>query len=77
MSHPLLQTLLLASVNCGLALFVSLANLHRVQHSREEHGRAGLAEPSDYTGSFDPRYTFTYHRSEFLLLQARELAAGI
>ena len=41
-----------------------------MQHSTEEHERAGLAEPSD---SFDPRYVFTYHRSEVLLLQGRAL----
>lgn len=73
MSHSLHPALLLPSAKCGLALFVSLAHLHRVQHSREEHERAGSAEPADYTGSFDPRHAYTYHRSE--LLRGRELAA--
>lgn len=56
MRHSLHWNLLLISAKCGLALFVPLVHLHRVQHSREEHKGAGLAEPYDYSGSFDPRY---------------------
>lgn len=74
MSYSLHQTLLLTSAECGLALFLSLAHLLRVQYRREEHERAGSAEASDYTNSFDPRFAFTYHRRELLLLWERELA---
>lgn len=73
MSHSLHRTLLLTSVKCGLALFVCLAHLHRTCSVAE----GSMGEPADYTGSFDPRYAFTYHRSELLLLQGRQLAAQI
>lgn len=56
-SRSLHQSPQLTSAKCSLALFVSLAHLHRVQHSREEHKRAG-SEQADLTGSFDLRYVY-------------------
>lgn len=59
-SHSLHQSPQLTSTKCSLALFVSLAHLHKVQHSREEHKRTGSGQ-ADLTGSFDLRYVYPYN----------------